>query len=303
MKRFALYRLLGTLVPACLALLACGGGGGGGDGGGGGGGSSYVAATSESFSPMAARDKATNTKNVALRWVYTVNNGQPVRADLLGISIGITFDPIETTIDAGSSQRRTTLKGPVSGSADGVNFSGAYDATSADELTRSADRTYLERQLMGIDISLSGGGESGTAKFTGDLGYVQPLEWFLDRDSLDSLPIGHVETRSSSGRFDFNLTITGETPIVGSDVPVAVNDRWTVLAKLPTMTVRGRTYSNVVQLSMQTRVPDLSGKLTNVTMYYWVAKGIGMIRGQGIFRVLNIDNTVIELTETNLEQD
>ena len=301
MKRFALYRLLGTLVPACFALLACGGGGGGG---GDGGGNTYVAATSESFSPMAARDKATKTKNVAMRWVYTVNNGQPVRADLLGISVAIPFTAIEATIDAGSSQRQMTLNGPVTGSADGVNFSGTYNATLTDELSRSAGRTFIKRSLTGIDISLSGGGESGTAKFTAGMGgFVPPFEWFLDRDSLDSLPIGHVETRSANGRFDYNLTITGETPIVGSNVPVAVNDRWTVLAKLPTMTVRGRTYSNVVQLSMQTRVPDLSGKLTDVTMYYWVAKGIGMIRGQGIFRVLNIDNTVIELAKTNLEQD
>lgn len=302
MKRFTWFRLLGSIVPVCLGLLACGGGGG--DGGGGGSGGSYVAASSESFSPMAARDKAANARSVALRWVYTVNNGQPVRADLLGISVGITFDAIETTIDAGSTQRRTTLKGPVSGSADGVSFSGAYSGTSAEDLTRSAGKTYFSRLLTGVELTLSGGGETGTASLTGTTdGFSPPYEWFLDRESLDSLPIGHTETRASTGSFDFNFEVTGETPIVRTNLPVSVDDRWTVLEKLPTMTVRGRTYANVVKLSLQTRVPDFSGNLTTVTMFYWVAKGIGMIRGEGIFRVLNIDNVVYELVETNLEQD
>ena len=57
-----------------------------------------------------------------------------------------------------------------------------------------------------------------------------------------------------------------------------------------------------IKLSRQTRVPDFSGNLTNVTAYYWVAKGVGMIRGQGIFRILNIDDVVYELTDTNLSQ-
>ena len=81
-----------------------------------------------------------------------------------------------------------------------------------------------------------------------------------------------------------------------------ISDRWTVLEKLSTMTVQGKNYSNVVKLSRQTRVPDFSGNLTTVTMYYWVAKGVGMIRGEGVYRVLNVDNVVYELVETNLSQ-
>jgi len=81
-----------------------------------------------------------------------------------------------------------------------------------------------------------------------------------------------------------------------------MNDTWTILNKLPSMTIQGRTYNDVVEVSRQTLLPDLSGQMLPVTMYYWVAKGVGMIKGQGIYRILNIDDVVIELTDTNLVQ-
>ena len=81
-----------------------------------------------------------------------------------------------------------------------------------------------------------------------------------------------------------------------------MNDTWTVLEKLPSMTVQGKTWNNVVKLSLQTKMADVSGQLTPVTMLYWVAKGVGMIRGQGVFRVVNVDDVIYELTDTNLTQ-
>jgi hypothetical protein len=301
MKRFHLYRLLWTLVPSCMGLLACGGGGG--DSAGAGAPVGYVAASSASFAPTSAKDRATGAQAVAVHWVYAVNDSQPVRADLLGVSIGITFNPIEARLEAGSTQRIVTLQGAIAGSANGTAFTGGYSALVTEDMTVSAGKTAFNTLTSVIDVTLAGGGESATGKVTTNIGGFTPAyEWFLDRAALDQLPIGTVQTITSSGKADFNITVTDEVPIVKTNQPVAVNDRWTVLEKLPSMTVRGKTYTNVVKLSLQTRVPDLSGTLTTVTMYYWVAKGIGMIRGQGIYRVLNIDNVVYELVETNLTQ-
>lgn len=299
MTRNPMYRLLCTLVPTCLALVACGGGGDST----GAANTPYVAARSASFSPTTAKDKATNGQDVALHWVYTVNNGQPVMANLLGLSIGVTVSPIEMTLDPANLQRRVTLQGPVSGVANGTAFGGTFSATIAEDLSVSAGKTLFNAQSAEVNVSLTGGGESATGKLNANVRNFSPAyEWFPARETLDQLPIGHVETITSNGTVDLNITVTDVPPIVKSNQPNSISERWTVLEKLPVMVVQGKSYSNIVRLSRQTRVPDFSGNLTTVTMYYWVAKGVGMIKGQGIFRILNIDDVVYELTETNLSQ-
>ena len=299
MKYNSLHRLVCTLVPACLTLVACGGGGGGGNVEA----PVPIAASSTSFSPTTGRDKVTQSQNVALHWIYAVNNGQPVKVNQSGVSIGITFDVVQVKIDPANLRRQVTMQGPVSASFNGTAISGNFSAAIGEDLMFSAGKTVFKNQSAEVNMTFSGGGESGTVKLTSGIGaFAPPYEWLLDRETLDQLPIGHVETITSSGIGDFNITITGEAPIVKSNLPVAISDSWTVLEKLPTMVVRGRSYSNVVKLSRQTRVPDLSGNLTAVTINYWVAKGVGMIRGEGVYRVLNVDDVVYELTETNLSQ-
>ena len=289
-------RLLCVLLPICMTLAACGGGGGDAAGN-----NTLAAASSNSFSPTTA--KASSGQNVALRWVYAVNNGQPVTAKLLGVSIGISVSTAEVTLDPGSLKRVVTMQGAVSGSASGTTFDGSFAATSGADLLQSAGKTLFKNQSTEVNLTLTGGGETATGKLTAAVGAFAPAyEWFLDRETLDQLPIGYVQTVTSNGVADINITITGETPIVKSNLATAVSDRWTVLEKLPTLVVRGKTYTNVVKASLQTRVPDFSGGLTTVTIYYWVAKGVGMIKGQGIFRILDVDDVIYELTETNLAQ-
>jgi hypothetical protein len=291
-----LHRLLYTLVPACLALAGCGGGGGGGTET-----PTYTAASSASFSPTTARDKASGTQNVTLHWVYAVNNGQPVRASLNDITMAIAVDAVDVTIDPATLKRQVSLHGPVSGTFQGVAFGGGFSASIGEDLTVSGGKTLFARQTAEIDLQISAEGESATAKLTSSVGAFSPgYEWLLDRDNLDQLAVGTVQTVTSTGSADITVDISGDTPIVRRNVPVAVNDRWTVMEKLPSMAVRGTTYANVVKLARQTQVPDLSGTLRTVTIYYWVAKGVGMIRGQGVFRVLNIDDVIYELTETNV---
>ncbi|GEM_PF-6644726 len=299
MKRRALS-LFCALLPFGIALVACGGGGSGGDAPVA---NAYVAARSTSFSPTTAKDKATNAQNVALHWIYAVNNGQPVKANLLGVSIGIGVNAVEVKLDPVSLQRLVSLQGPITASVNGTSYAGNFSASLGEALLFSAGKTVIQSESAEVNVSLSGGGESGSAKLTAQVGAFAPAyEWFLDRDTLDQLQPGFVQTVTSNGTADFNITVTDEPPIVKSNLPVAINDRWTVLEKLPAMVVQGKSYSNVVKLSRQTRVPDFSGNLTTVTMYYWVAKGVGMIRGQGVYRVLNIDDVVYELTESNLNQ-
>ena len=298
MQRNPIRRLLATLLPACLALVACGGGGDSGSTS-----TAYVAARSASFSPTTARDSATNAQAVALHWVYAVNDGRPITASAFGISVGITFTSMEVTLAPTDLRRLASMRGTLSASDGTTTATGEYSGSIGEDLVQSLGKTVFRNQSAEINLSVTGGGESASAKGVSSINAFTPAyEWFPDRESLDQLAIGHVETITSSGSANFNITITGEAPIVKSTQPVAVSDRWTVLEKLPTMVVRGKTYSNVVKLSRQTRVPDFAGNLTSVTIYYWVAKGVGMIRGQGTYRLLNLDDVVYELTDTNLSQ-
>lgn len=291
-------RLAPIFAPICLALAACGGGGGGGDSA-----VTYQAATSASFSPTTAKDKASASQDVALHWVYAMNNGQPITTTALGATVSITVDSFEVTLNPADLKRQAAFRGAVTGSISGMTATGTYSATVGEELALSNGKSVFKSQSVGVTLQLSGGGETATAELTSNLkNFAPPYEWLLDRATLDQLPVGTIETVASSGTADLNVTITGETPIVKSNLPVAINERWSVLEKLPSMVVRGKTYTNVVRLSRLTQLPDFNGNLVPVTTTYWVAKGVGMIKGQGVYSVLNSSTVVVELVDTNLGQ-
>ncbi len=68
--------------------------------------------------------------------------------------------------------------------------------------------------------------------------------------------------------------------------------------------VSGITYNDVVVVEKYTKVPNITGNhvtMESVTIKYWVAKGIGMIRGYGYFNLLG-EQLDVELVQTNLIQ-
>lgn len=284
---------IGAAAAACLAFAGCGGGGGGGDAPG------YTPATSTSFSPTTARSAA--GQNVALHWVYAVNSGQAVTASLGGLSVGIAVTAVEVTLSPGDLTRRVSGNGSVTASSGGVAYAGNYTFTATEGLAQASGKTLAQSSTFDIGLTLSGGGETASASVTSSVtGFSPPIEWLPDNATLDQLPIGTTRTIAGSGTGSFNVTITGTSPIVRNNIATTVSDTWTVVDKLASMTVRGRTYANVVELTRLTSVPNTSGGMSPVTMTYWVAKGVGMIRGIGIYRVLNVDTVVYELTDTNL---
>jgi hypothetical protein len=298
MKRNGIHVMLGLIAAVVFGLTGCSGGSGGG-----GNGIIYTAATSSSYSPTLAKDKATQTRNVPLHWVYITNNGYPVSASMNGVTVGVTVSSLEITLNPADLKRTAVMQGPVSGSYSNIPFGGSYSANVVDDLLMSGGKTTFSHEsfLMNLTITAQGVSESAQANVT-TKNITPPYEWFLDREDLGSLPTGSTFTNNCSGTSDVNISITGQSNIIQNNVPISMNDTWTILNKLPSMTIQGRTYNDVVEVSRQTLLPDLSGQMLPVTMYYWVAKGVGMIKGQGIYRILNIDDVVIELTDTNLVQ-
>ncbi|MBS0448376.1 MAG: hypothetical protein JSR59_20815 [Proteobacteria bacterium] len=298
MKRY----FVGTLLFAAAILAGCGGGSSSSDDTGGG--TAYAAAVSTSFSPTVAKDQATGAQDVPLHWVYAVNNGQPITVSVSGVSASLSVPSIEVKLAPTDLKRVATISGPVSGDVSGTSYSGNVALTVEDDLVQSNGTTASSREALGIDLSLSAGGESGTVQGNVTVDHLSPpYEWFLDRSDLDQLAVGYTTTISSSGVTNANIAITDASPIVVTNAPVTVTDRWTVVAKLDTLSVRGKAYTDVVQLTRETSLPDASGNLVPVTIQYWVAKGVGMVKGVGVYNILNSADVVYELTETNLTQD
>lgn len=298
-RRIRIVGLIG--LATVVVLAACGGGGG--DSGQPAAVSEFATATSSSFSPTAAVAKVNTAQAVGVRWTYAVNNGQPVSVRYGSVVLNATLGAVEVSVKPGDHKRTAALQGNLSGTVSGTTFSGNLSTSLSDTLAQEGGRTVIRDQSATINLQVTAAGETGSVKATATVGNLTPAyEWFIDRDNLDQLAVGYTQTITSAGTSDVQVDITGEAPIRQSNVPVSMNDTWTVLEKLPSMTVQGKTWNNVVKLSLQTKMADVSGQLTPVTMLYWVAKGVGMIRGQGVFRVVNVDDVIYELTDTNLTQ-
>ena len=161
-----------------------------------------------------------------LRWVYTVNNGQPITASLAGITMRVLVGSTEIKLDPTNLQRQFAQQGQVSGRFENTDFTGNYSSLANDNLMISAGKTISTNQSLEVNLSISGGGESGNGKLNAKIGALTPpYEWFLDRDNLDQLTIGQVQTITSNGVADFNVTVTGEAPIVRSNQPVSLLTR------------------------------------------------------------------------------
>lgn len=289
-------RLFSVIVPACLALAGCGGGGSGTDATAAG---AYTKAASASFSPTTA--KAASGQNVALHWVYAVNGGQAISASVGAVTVGVSVASAEVKLDPTDLKRTVTMSGNATANSGGVAYTGSFSATIAEELSQASGKTLISGSSARVNVTLSGGGDSGAGDLTATLAGITPaVEWLPDRETLDQLANGFVTTAASSGTLNASITVTGESPITLANQRVSLNERWTVLEKSASMTVQGKTYTNIVKLSRQTSAPDFSGRLAPVTILYWVAKGVGMIKGQGVYRVLNNDAVVYELVDTNV---
>ena len=135
-------------------------------------------------------------------------------------------------------------------------------------------------------------------------------EWFLDRNDLDLLPIGLLYDE-----LEVSADISGKAcaaaygkrqcvPLNTSQVLSPVS--WEVGAHSDTLKVRNSTYSNIVEVRRHTLVPALDGLLGNGGVnteasysQYWVAKGIGMVKGIGQYEFMGRP-LLVELKDTSI---
>jgi hypothetical protein len=112
---------------------------------------------------------------------------------------------------------------------------------------------------------------------------VSPYEYSIVRDDL---PVGGTWEED----VEQTTTYTGMPPIITNN-----NFKGRIIAKDVTISVNGRTYTNILQseLTLSVSFPDLPMPPTVVTTTYWFAKDIGPVKAQ---TVTSFDTITSQLT-------
>jgi len=233
-------------------------------------------------------------------WRYRINNGSPISATYEGIPMDMTFSDLVLSINKTEMIREGSFSGSVYGQA-----SGRFSVDFTENLEPDSSVTLINSQVTNLNMVFSVEGIEVDVDAHILTLFESPVEWFLDNDSLDTLALGTyspqgVVSASVDGFVDISISGYGN-----ENEPVSLNaisdETWTIVQKLDTFTVNGTTYNNVVVVERQTLVPvSLPNNAGNsISITYWVAKGIGMIKGIGQYQMMGQPLT-IELIDTNL---
>lgn len=284
-------RLL-SILSVCATLAACGGSSDEEPNTGNiTAGTQYVAATSNSFSPNLAKDANNNATPVY--WKYRINEGKPINTLETGTNVSAVINDFELSFDPISSTRAVHLEGQISGDA-----VGSIHIDSEESIVISEGTTSIRNQNISAKIAMQG----TNIDFSSNSEFQPPFaEWFIDREELDTLELDQDFISHASAQTRASLVVNNQPLTNGETLTTETNETWRLIEKLPSYTVLDNTYKNVIRVSRSTSVPNpYTGTSKEVTMTYWVAKGIGMIKGIGQFPILDRTDLVVELLETNL---
>jgi hypothetical protein len=228
-----------------------------------------------------------------LLWDYRVDQGQP-HAD--GTNPGLTFtfqDEIQTVEQATLTQ---TVTAAVSGSASG---------TTTDVFTEQIDPATSA--VMSTTNDSSATLDTGSATVDNAYTWTPPLPGYFDRTDLDMLPIGTSDSTTVTPAITTTVTnANGTQNISGSG---SVVSSWTLVAKLPSYTVLGVTYTDVVEVQqnvvasvqLTSSTGQSASSMSTATTNSWLARGIGVVHSESTTQQQNgSDTTVLDLVATNL---
>lgn len=298
-------RFVTVLCVVGLGVVAItgSGGGGGGDSDGGSDASSYSAVSSSSFSPVVATDSGGDAAE--LFWKYEINGGEPLTVSLTGVELVLDFDPLTLVIDPVDMERRSEISGELTGSASDGTASGDYHVEVVEALASLDGVTQIDNTDMDMDMTVKMSGITLNLEASISVMYDSPYEWFLDRDNLDELSVGDTFNADGeiygtaqgslkmSGAYEYEDTISES---------VSSQESWEIMGILDSYTLRGVTYTDVVKVKRLAYAPNVGPtgySSDEAEIVYWVAKGIGMIKGSGQFNIMG-EPLEIELVETNL---
>jgi hypothetical protein len=229
-----------------------------------------------------------------LYWDYRVDHGQP---HVSGVDPNQTFqfqDQIDTVRQATMTE---TLTGSISGSATGTTslvVTQQIDPTTGANLSGSSDlTTVLDTGSLSVDEMISN---------------TPPLPGFFDRTDLDTLAIGYSESAMAATSVTGSTTTNGATQTFKGSGSYSV--QWTLRDKLPSYSVLGVAYADVVKVEVDLTTTLLltssTGQTSSATIltttYNWLARGVGSIYSESTQQQPGMpgDSEVLELAATNL---
>lgn len=289
--------LVATIVTASIALAGCDEGGD----------NPFVeGAQSASYYPMKATD-ATGSAT-AVYWTYRVNGGEPLEVPFPygDVELRMRFGELRVEIDAAGTERRAELRGTVEGEVLGEPIAGNFFESIREDVLPDAAGTAISREDLRVQLDLSAAGDSGSAIVEVSAEFDPAVEWFLDREDLGLLPVGHIHRplQGVQARVTGQIYLLDEEPLPISGLHPSP-ESWRIVGHQDRVEVLGVEYRDVVIVqrdavatSRQGFGSGGSGSL-RVTVTYWVARGIGMIRASGVISILG-EPVEIELVDTNL---
>jgi hypothetical protein len=288
------YRLGTRAVMLAASLLLSGTGPGCGSSSG-----SVSPAHSASFFPVRGTADGGGPAKV-LEWLYRINGAKAVAYSATpGSSIQYADDSV--VIMDGAVLTRS-IEGLLSSTSGGPT--GSVASTITDHLSGDAPAIMVERDIYArATLNLAGPASSSYVAIVYEFG-ATPMATFFDRDDLDLLAIGFSETQQATGTATGSVSaITGtSTQTEPVSATVMITQSWTLSEQLPTFQVLGRDYANVVKIDSVTSVVEsTAGMMVETSSTTWLAKGIGLIRGEEtIAQSGGTDTVASELLDTNL---
>lgn len=265
---------------------------------------------SSSFSPIYVKDAAGRLTKVS--WTYVVNGGQPLEAtsDFDGTALNLTmrYSALQVSVDPRTQRREVSFSATFTGDA-----TGTCSAKVTEDLADLEGQALILNQHMKLDMKIRADGESATIAANLLAEFTPSVEWFLDRDDLDQLGIGFVSDDQGAVEAQVTGSVCVSAPGYGrecEDVETSASspERWKIVDMLDWFTVQGRSYHDVVVVERETEVPATSfdgasddDSMRPVTMTYWVARGVGTIKGIGQYSLMG-QPLAVELQSSSVPQ-
>jgi len=289
-RQFIIFSLLAAALAGGLAWAEWGGNG--------------------SFSPVTMNKD--NGKPLKLQWTYIINNGLPIvitGGQLQGLdSLRLKFGNLLLTIDPKTLQRTAKISGNLVARLGTRTAGGRFSMKIVENLLSGDEgKILISDETADFKVSIAAGGV--TAKVVADLvaQISPPSEWFLDRNDLDTLGVGYVYSAQAPVTLNFQGSVCAK--MFGSsecrdldDSSVASPERWEIKQYYDQYPVGNWLYANVVEVAQDTVLPVFDGSTVNsqqVAVTYFVAKGVGMIKGLGQYQFSD-EALPIELKSTSI---
>lgn len=272
-----------------------------------------VESTVASYSPFLVEDEEGQPRSLA--WVYRVNGGQPLAVNAFDTVGTISFEaPLIVVYDPAAGQRNTMVpivfEGRAGSATESMSGHGVVDVNEFVERVDGVTRILGRLSVLSMDAHSDALDYGLQSMATLDL--EEPLSWFPDREDLGQVADGTV----SGPGFDVLGVLSGIVTEMGSENPqdpiefdetVSSRETWEVASHLETFEVLGRTYRDVVVVDLWTIVPDLREPgaapeaSTAEPVRMWFAKGVGLIKAEGMYRLWG-QPVGVELIETNFTE-